>query len=154
MQNKENLKCENKVNITLIVELIFSFLPVLIVIMIKTVVNQFKFYDIVARSDFSFLAMILYSQTLIKLFSGLIINKNEKCYELLLIVTLILVIGLIPSIIYLVIIEIGNINTLICFLQFIWLVGGVVVFLFFGGLGLVLSEKEKIVEKDFEKQKS
>ena len=78
MQNKENLKCENKVNITLIVELIFSFLPVLIVIMIKIVVNQFKFYDIVTRSDFSFLAMILYSQTLIKLFSGLITPFNSN----------------------------------------------------------------------------
>jgi|GEM_PF-3275769 hypothetical protein len=150
MKKNENLKCEKKINITSIVELIFTFLPVMILIMIKIITTKFNFYDIMARSDFSFLAMILYSQTLIKLFSGLIINENKKDYSLLLIVTLVLTIGLIPSIIYLVLIETGNISIIICILQLIWLIGSVIILLLFGRLGMLLIEKEKICENDFE----
>ena len=131
MKNNENLKCEKKINITSIVELIFTFLPVMILIMIKIITSKFNFYDIMARSDFSFLAMILYSQTLIKLFSGLIVNENKKDYSLLLIVTLVLTIGLIPSIIYLVLIEMGNISIIIYILQLIWLIGSVIIFWIF-----------------------
>lgn len=150
MKNNENLKCEKKINITSIVELIFTFLPVMILIMIKIITSKFNFYDIMARSDFSFLAMILYSQTLIKLFSGLIVNENKKDYSLLLIVTLVLTIGLIPSIIYLVLIEMGNISIIIYILQLIWLIGSVIIFWIFGRLGILLIEKEKICENDFE----
>lgn len=150
MKKNENLKCEKKINITSIVELIFTFLPVMILIMIKIITTEFNFYDIIARSDFSFLAMILYSQTLIKLFSGLIINENKKDYSLLLIVTLVLTIGLIPSIIYLVLIETGNISIIICILQLIWLIGSTIIFLLFGRFGMLLIEKEKICENDFE----
>ncbi|MGP1577748.1 MAG: hypothetical protein ACTTH7_09785 [Treponema sp.] len=121
--------------------------------MIKIITYKFTFSDILTRSDFSFLAMILYSQTLIKLFSGLIVNKNEKDYGLLLIVSLVLTIGLIPSIIYLVLIEVGNSNIIICILQFIWLIGSIIIFCFFGRLGIALIEKEKIFESDFEPRK-
>ena len=141
---------KKKINITSIVELIFTFLPVMILIMIKIITSKFNFYDIMARSDFSFLAMILYSQTLIKLFSGLIVNENKKDYSLLLIVTLVLTIGLIPSIIYLVLIEMGNISIIIYILQLIWLIGSVIIFWIFGRLGILLIEKEKICENDFE----
>ncbi|MEL3906885.1 MAG: hypothetical protein P1P65_07675 [Treponema sp.] len=136
-----------------IIELIFTFLPVMILLMIKIPTSKFNFSDMLIRSDFSFLAMILYSQTLIKLFSGLIVNKNEKDYGLLLIVSLVLAIGLIPSVVYLVLIETDNGNVAIYILQLIWLVGSIIIFWLFGRLGTLLSEKEIIFESDFEPSK-
>lgn len=150
MNSRENLKYEKRINITSIVELIFTFLPVAILLMIQIITGKFNFCDIIARSDFSFVAMILYSQTLIKLFSGLITNENKKDYSLLLTITLILTIGLIPPIIYLVLIETGNTGMLIYILQLIWLLGSVIVFLCFGRLGILLAENKKIYESDFE----
>ena len=148
MKNNERLKFEHKIRNTIIVDLIFTFLPIAVLILIKLLTyskeNFFK------RSDWSYISMILYGQTLIKLFTGIIQNMNEKDSSLLILqVSCILTFGLIPSILYLVLIEIGKINLIVVILQIIWLVGAVVIYFIFGGLGLILSEKAKITESDF-----
>ena len=98
--------------------------------------------------------MILYGQTLIKLFTGIIQNMNEKDSSLMILqVSCILSFGLIPSILFLVLIEIGKNNIAIIICQFIWLIGSVIIYFIFGGLGLILSEKKKITESDFIKNK-
>jgi len=149
MKNKEHLIGEKKLNIFATVELIFAFLPLITSIFIKLIAFRINIYDIISKPDFSFLAMILYGQTLIKLFHGLIVNKNEKNPILLLVATLILCLGFIPSIIYLVLIEIGTVNQIISSLQIIWLIISVVIFLVFGRFAMLLSENEKITENNF-----
>ena len=68
---------------------------------------------------------------------------------MILLVSCILSFGLIPSILFLVLIEIGKVNLVIIIFQFIWLIISVVTYLLFGGLGLALSEKSKITTEDF-----
>ncbi|MDE6718408.1 MAG: hypothetical protein K2J68_00920 [Treponemataceae bacterium] len=151
MKTNESLKFERKIRNTLIVDLIFSFLPVLVLIAIKLLTHSSE--NFFTRSDWSYVSMILYGQTLIKLFSGIIQNMNEKDSSLLILqVSCILAFGLIPSILFLLLIEIGIINFVIIILQFVWLAGSIVIYFIFGGLGLILSEKKKITESDFIKQ--
>ena len=94
MKNNERLKFEHKIRNTIIVDLIFTFLPIAVLILIKLLTyskeNFFK------RSDWSYISMILYGQTLIKLFTGIIQNMNEKDSSLLILqVSCILTFGLI-----------------------------------------------------------
>ena len=148
MKTNESLKFERKIRNTIIVDLIFSFLPVLVLIAIKLLTHSSE--NFFMRSDWSYVSMILYGQTLIKLFSGIIQNMNEKDSSLLILqVSCILAFGLIPSILFLLLIEIGIINFVIIILQFVWLAGSIVIYFIFGGLGLILSEKKKITESDF-----
>ena len=99
MKTNESLKFERKIRNTIIVDLIFSFLPVLVLIAIKLLTHSSE--NFFTRSDWSYVSMILYGQTLIKLFSGIIQNMNEKDSSLLILqVSCILAFGLIPSIFF------------------------------------------------------
>lgn len=148
MKTSEILKFEKKIRNTIIVDLIFSFLPVLVLIAIKLLSCSYE--NFFMRSDWSYISMILYGQTLIKLFTGIIQNLNKKDSSLLILqVSCILAFGLIPSILFLLLIELGITNLAVIVLQFVWLAGSVVIYSIFGGLGLILSEKEIITESDF-----
>ncbi|MGP1367835.1 MAG: hypothetical protein ACTTKX_01080 [Treponema sp.] len=148
MKSSKALKFESKIRNSLAVDLIFSFLPIAVLITIKLLTVNFE--NFFARSDWSYISMLLYGQTLIKLFTGIIKNMNTKDSSLMiLLVSCILSFGLIPSILFLVLIEIGKVNLAIIILQFIWLIISVVIYLLFGGLGLILSEKSKITTEDF-----
>lgn len=148
MKSSKALKFERKIHNSLAADLIFSFLPIAVLITIKLLTVNFE--NFFARSDWSYISMLLYGQTLIKLFTGIIKNMNTKDSSLMiLLVSCILSFGLIPSILFLVLIEIGKVNLAIIILQFIWLIISVVIYLLFGGLGLILSEKSKITTEDF-----
>ena len=152
VKTDESLKFERKIRNTIIVDLIFSFLPVIVLVAIKLLTCRRENFFL--RSDWSYISMILYGQTLIKLFTGIIQNMNEKDSSLMILqVNCILSFGLIPSILFLVLIGIGKNNIAIIICQFIWLIGSVIIYFIFGGLGLILSEKKKITESDFIKNK-
>lgn len=152
VKTDESLKFERKIRNTIIVDLIFSFLPVIVLVAIKLLTCSRENFFL--RSDWSYISMILYGQTLIKLFTGIIQNMNEKDSSLMILqVSCILSFGLIPSILFLVLIEIGKNNIAIIICQFIWLIGSVIIYFIFGGLGLILSEKKTITESDFIKNK-
>lgn len=153
MKTDESLKFERKIRNNIIVDLIFSFLPVIVLITIKLLTCSRENFFI--RSDWSYVSMILYGQTLIKLFTGIIQNMNEKDSSLMILqVSCILAFGLIPAILFLVLIEIGKSNVAVIILQFVWLAGSVIIYFLFGGLGLILSEKKKISDSDFIKKNS
>lgn len=148
MKKNESLKFERKIRNTIIVDLIFTFLPVIVLLAIKLLTCDYENFFV--RSDWSYISMILYGQTLIKLFTGIIQNMNEKDSSLMILqVSCILTFGLIPSILFLVLIEINILNLVVIILQFVWLIGGVIIYFIFGGLGLILSEKRKITNSDF-----
>ena len=76
VKTDESLKFERKIRNTIIVDLIFSFLPVIVLVAIKLLTCSRENFFL--RSDWSYISMILYGQTLIKLFTGIIQNMNEK----------------------------------------------------------------------------
>ena len=147
VKTDESLKFERKIRNTIIVDLIFSFLSVIVLVAIKLLTcSRANFF---LRSDWSYISMILYGQTLIKLFTGIIQNMNEKDSSLMILqVSCILSFGLIPSILFLVLIEIGKNNIAIIICQFIWLIGSVIIYFISGGLGSILSETTKITDPD------
>jgi hypothetical protein len=93
--------------------------------------------------------MILFGQTIIKLFAGISENENKKrAIKLVLDMSLIISFGLVPSIVILVLIETGYDNKVLFISQFIWLLISVGVYLFFGTIGNILSKKKLIMESD------
>ena len=128
--NKTNLNFENDAIKSIMVDFIFTFLPLIVLIFIRLL--SLKYENIFLRSDLSFISMILFGQTIIKLFSGISKNENKKkSIKLVLDMSLVISFGLCPSIVILVLIETGYNNTLLFIFQIIWLVISVAIYLFF-----------------------
>ena len=132
---------------SIIIDLLFTFLPLVVLILIR--ILTLKCENIFLRSDISFISMILFGQTVIKLFTGISENENrKKTIELVFTISLIISFGLVPSIVILVIIEIGYGNKPIFISQIIWLLSSVCVYLFFGTIGNILTKNKIIRESD------
>jgi hypothetical protein len=145
--NKVNLNFEGNAIKSIIVDFIFTFLPLIVIILIRFF--TLKYENIFLRSDFSFISMILFGQTIIKLFAGISENENKKqTIKIVLDMSLIISFGLVPSIVILVLIEIGYNNKVLLISQFIWLIASVGVYLFFGTIGNILERNKLIKESD------
>ena len=95
--NKKKLNFEEDALKSIIVDFIFTFLPLIVLVFI--IIFTLKFENIFVRSDFSYISMILFGQTIIKLFSGISENENKKrTVKLVLDMSLIISLGLVPSI--------------------------------------------------------
>lgn len=150
-KTKEKLTSENDGLKFVIIDLLFTFIPILILFFLRAISNNVKgFFE---QSDWSFISMILFGQTLVKVFSGISDNGNKKnTATILLHFSLILLFGLIPSVVFLVVIEIGKTSLIVAVFQFIWLIASVLSYLFFGTIGYILSIQKRITSNDFIKQ--
>ena len=75
-KTKEKLTSENDGLKFVIIDLLFTFLPILILLFLRAICNNVKgFFE---QSDWSFISMILFGQTLVKVFSGISDNENKK----------------------------------------------------------------------------
>lgn len=147
------MNSENNALKSIIVDLTFTFLPLIVLIFITIFTS--KCDNIFSGSNFSFISMILFGQTIIKLFVGVSENENRKnTGKLLLDISLIISFGLVPSIIILVLIEIGHENTALFVSQFIWLLASVGVYLFFGTIGNILAQNKIIRKSDLDDEKN
>jgi uncharacterized membrane protein YqjE len=91
--------------------------------------------------------MILFGQTIIKLFAGISENENKKkTIKLVLDMSLVIFFGLVPSIVILVLIEVGYENKILFISQFISLIASAGAFLFFGTIGNILATNKLIKE--------
>jgi hypothetical protein len=96
------------------------------------------------------ISMILFGQTIIKIFSGISENQNKKrTYEIVFHVSLVISFGLVPSIIVLVLIETGHRELILFIFQILWLIISVAAYLFLGTIGNILSSHKLITESDF-----
>jgi hypothetical protein len=147
--SKANSNFESDAKKSIIVDLIFTLLPLIIIILIRFF--TLKCENIFLRSDFSFISMILFGQTIIKLFAGISENENKKkTMKIVLDMTLVFSFGLVPSIVILVLIEIGYGNKVLFISQFIWFIASVVTYLFFGVISNILANNKLIRESDLE----
>jgi hypothetical protein len=145
---KENLNSEESALKSIIVDFIFTFLPILVIFLIQLL--TFSSENIFAKSDWSYISMILYGQTIIKFFSGISENQNKKkTYEVALYMSLVIALGLVPSIIILVLIETNHKETILFVFQMIWLVISIIVYLIIGTIGNILSSQKLIKDSDF-----
>ena len=132
---------------SVIIDFIFTFLPLFVLILIRILTSRCD--NIFSGSDFSFITMILFGQAIIKLFAGVSENENRKqTHELLLHISLIIFFGLVPSIVILVLIEIGYENKILSIFQVVWMFASAGAYLFFGTIGNILAQNKIIKESD------
>jgi len=145
--NKTNSNFEKNALSSVIVDFIFTFLPLVVILFIRLLI--LKCENIILRSDLSFISMILFGQAIIKLFYGISENENKKhSIKLVLDVTLVISFGLIPSIIILVLVEIGYTNIILFISQIVWLIASVGTYIFIGTIGNILVMNKNIKESD------
>lgn len=145
---KTNLISEGNSIRSIIVDFIFTFLPLIVLFLINMWTGKFE--NIFIRSDCSYISMILFGQTIIKMFTGISENKNTKqTFILILHMSIIISFGLVPSIIILVLLETGNAHISLLISQIVWLILSIIAYLFFGVIGNILSENKIIKASDF-----
>jgi hypothetical protein len=146
--SKESLNSEESAVKSIIVDFIFTFLPILVIFLIQLLTLSCE--NIFAKSDWSYISMILYGQTIIKFFSGFSENLNKKkTYEAVLYVSLVIAFGLVPSIIILVLMETNHKEVILFVFQMIWLVISIAVYLILGTVGNILASQKLIKNSDF-----
>ena len=80
----------------LISEYLFTLFPIIILIIIRC--NEGTYCKIFYNSEWSIISLILFGQSIVKFSAGIAHNKNRFHWQLVsLIVSLIIIIGLIPS---------------------------------------------------------
>jgi hypothetical protein len=147
--SKENLVSEKNAIKAVSIDLIFTFLPIIVLILIKLLTSSRD--NIFTRSDWSYISMILFGQSIIKVFAGVSENTNKKnTIDIILHMTILIAFGLVPTIIILILIETGNNGKIILMiLKIIWVVFSTISYLFFGTVGNILSTQKSIRESDF-----
>jgi hypothetical protein len=124
-------------------ELLFAVIPLLILLLIA-ILTPDNLVSIFKRSDISFVSVLLFGQTLVKLISGYVKIGNQSGWQrFAFIITLLFIFGIIPSVIYLIIVhlEISNLE-IVYILQNIWLILSIIVYIIFGCIGqMKLDEK-------------
>ena len=108
----EKLKYENESIVYIIIDLIFTFAPIIYLIFMRVITHTWE--NIFKRSDISFISMILFGQTFIKFLKALLKNKNKKNLHIILLwAVIILFVGLVPPIVFLALIETNQGNKII-----------------------------------------
>jgi hypothetical protein len=134
------MKLEKNIVYVLTSEILFTILPLLILLIVRTYENKLEL--IFFNTEWSIMAIILFGQSIVKFSSG-ISNSNLKFrWQLVsLIISIIIVFGLIPSIVILIInlLEKENLYSMY-FLQIIMFVLSICTFFIIGYLGQKMLE--------------
>jgi hypothetical protein len=124
-------------------ELLFAFMPLLILLLIALLTSD-DLMSVLKRSDISFVAVLLFGQTLVRLISGYVKTGNKSGWQrIAFVITILFVFGILPSVIYLIIVhlEISNLK-IVYILQNIWFISSIIVYIIFGCIGqMKLDEK-------------
>lgn len=126
---------------TLISEYVFTLLPVVILIIVRCYDEDFV--GLINNTEWSIISLILFGQCIVKFSTGVAHSKESFCWQLVgLIISLIIVIGLIPSTIILVLILNGKEFTCgIYIAQIIFFLLSTVAFFFIGVIGQELLDE-------------
>jgi len=137
-----NMKDETKAKFVIISEILFTLLPIVIILMIFII--QSNLIKILKSPDLSFAAIVLFGQTIVRLASGIAKNKKSKSWQAIsFIMSLIIIFGLIPASLFLVIIYLNIYDNLVLYIfQLIIFVVSIVSYIIFGTLGQVLLDEE------------
>jgi hypothetical protein len=137
------MKLEKTLFYILVSELLFTILPILIVLIVRS--YETKFELIFYNTEWSIMAIILFGQSIVKFSSGIANSKALFRWQLVsLIISIIIVFGLIPSIIILVINLLNKEQHFATYLlQIILFVFGVLCYFVIGYLGQKMLEEKK-----------
>jgi heme/copper-type cytochrome/quinol oxidase subunit 4 len=136
-------KNEKKASYVIISEILFALLPIIVIISILITTSE-NVLEIFTSADLSFVSVFFFGQTIVKLFSGISKSQTRKNWQIIILfVTVIIIIGLIPSIIWLCIIylEVYK-NKIIYGTQIFWF--GLSLFVYFniGKVGQMYLDEE------------
>jgi uncharacterized protein YacL len=98
------------------------------------------------NSELSFISVFFFGQTLVKLISGISKSKTKKNWQtVMLFVSGIIIIGLIPSVIWLCIIYLKSFkNDVIYIFQIIWFVLSIITYFVIGTIGQMYLDEENV----------
>lgn len=149
MKLNEKMKAEHDTGKFVLVDLIFTFFPLIVLIFIRLITKTSE--NIFIRSDWTFLSLILFGQSISKFVSILLENDNKKRNSTIhLLFVLLLLFGFFPSAVFLVLIEIKKATTGVYILQILWLIVSVLVYWVLANASIIMNNKH-IGKDDFEK---
>jgi hypothetical protein len=133
MDDKSN---ESKAVLVIIMEILFALMPLGIIFLI-TLLTSKNILSIFKRSDISFIAVFLFGQTLVRVISGIVNSRKHKKWQIVaFIISLLFLLGVIPSVILLIIVYTEtSISNLVYILQNIWLTISIATYFIFGSIG-------------------
>lgn len=139
---------KDKTFLIILSELIFTFFPLLIASIL--ICFQKNYSEILINSDWSYISIILFGQTIIKFFSGVAQNENQKSLPvLILILTFLLTLGLVPSVAILILLEITSEKPVwLIISQWVCVIASVVAFCTIGRIGQLLNDNKLISKKE------
>lgn len=123
-------------------EILFAVMPLIVLIFI-TLLTTRKFVELFQRSDISFISVFYFGQTLVRFISGIAKSQKKKKWQIVaFFITVLFLIGIIPSILLLLIIYLGiNTENYIYVLQSIWLIMSLITYFIFGEIGQIYLEE-------------
>ena len=136
------MKIERTTKYVLSSELIFTLLPIIILLIVRSYENNFSkvFYN----TEWSIISIILFGQSIVKFSSGIANSKETFRWQLVaLVISLIIVFGLIPASIILVLnLTSSNIDFGMGVLQIIMFIVSVLTYYFIGAIGQKMLEEK------------
>jgi len=122
----------NNSKYVIISEILFVLLPLIIIIVFNLLNNNS--FNIFHRSEWIFAAIVFWGQSIVKFISGLIKSQRKfKWQNIGFIITLIIILGLIPStIILILILQLDVPNTTLSIMQFVIFLLSIVGYYCFG----------------------
>ncbi len=136
---KENTKSK----LIILSELFFNILPILILIIVY--LSQKKYFDIIFNSNWIFISIILFGQTIVKLASGVAKTDMKKNWQLVaFIIALIIVFGLVPSTVIYILIYLNLTNNFFSLIfQLIFITFSIFSYIWVGTVGQSLLDNSK-----------
>jgi len=134
---------EKKATYIIVSEILFAILPIIVIISILTVTSDNKL-AIFTSADLSFISVFFFGQTIVKLFSGVSKSQTKKNWQLIILfVSIIIIVGLIPSIIWLCIIYLKAYKYKVIFaIQIVWFSCSLFIYFVIGKVGQMYLDEE------------
>lgn len=129
-------KAESNAKLIIFIELLFSILPLIIIFILHIALNK-PLKEIFYSTDISFVSVAVFGQTVIRFMSGIAKSQTKKNWQkIAFISSLLFILGVVPSIIYLILIYLNVLSSkIVYFLQLIWFFLSVVCYWVIGTIG-------------------
>lgn len=129
-------KAESNAKLIIFIELLFSILPLIIIFILHIALNK-PLKEMFYSTDISFVSVAVFGQTVIRFMSGIAKSQTKKNWQkIAFISSLLFILGVVPSIIYLILIYLNVLSSkIVYFLQLIWFFLSVVCYWVIGTIG-------------------
>lgn len=129
-------KIESNAKLIICTELLFSTLPLIIIFILHIVLKK-PIKEIFYSTDISFISVAVFGQTVIRFMSGIAKSQTNKNWQkIAFISSLLFIVGVVPSVIFLIIIYSNEpISKIVYYLQSIWFVLSILSYWIIGTIG-------------------